>query len=367
MFEKNKIFDTLKRKGAKIVFYDQINTNNIKNIIDKLITTKSNEYPYFKNVRYQIISNKTNFNHQIVVEFYYDNETYNDDNQNTKLNENCVYEINDIGQSSFIPYMKISNGYIFEIKTTNLQRLIKIIEKEMPTIIALEEGVNTVNIQTSQYGSIGTIRCEFIFGMPLTQFLDHREKGIKKAEIIYNQITHKGDLPVTIVALLVCAYLQKNVKYDFEYTKHVNNHIDGDKHMSYGALVRKSAVCEGYAWAFINIMKQMNVEVKISMGLKDGVSHSWSIIKINNQWYNVETTINYQEGCILVYNFLVSDETLIERGYKIGQRTEKCVDTKYENFEIIKHDLKTNLDYYIRKGANVDLIKSNFCYVKNSN
>lgn len=362
--EKNIIFDAIKRKKTQVTINRSVSNRYVKNILDDLYNNYWKEYPYLKNLTYEIKSSGFALSASTTIIFDYgDNGAYNNMDDDMQQSNSGVCVINDNNYTSFLPYIKLSNGYIFEIITNNPNRVIEIIKKEMTKIIEKEEGVNKTEVKGCSEGMKYKIIVSFILGMSITQFKDRRNKGYKKAEVIYNQITHKGDLPVVIVSFLAYAYLQRNVVYDKEYAQQINMRVDSDKHMTYGALVRKSAVCEGYAWAFINIMKVMNVEAKLVTGVRGG-PHAWTIIKINNKWYNVDPTLNPNANYIVINNFLVSDETLKRKGYQFGDKEEKCFDTSFENFEVVKNDIEKNRDLYIRKGANAEFLKSEFYVVK---
>lgn len=64
---------------------------------------------------------------------------------------------------------------------------------------------------------------------------------------------------------------------------------------TYGALVSRLAVCEGYAKAFKYVMDDMNIPCIIVCGTardKEGKiqNHAWNYVQINNQWYAVDVT-----------------------------------------------------------------------------
>ena len=87
---------------------------------------------------------------------------------------------------------------------------------------------------------------------------------------------------------LVHDYIIDNVSYD------QNN--DPDNSNIYGALVKKTAVCEGYASAFKYILDQLGIPCLSVYG--DGIdsngsskSHAWNYVLMDdNKWYAVDTT-----------------------------------------------------------------------------
>lgn len=375
---ERKILRALINKEDKIIIPSSKSNNDIRLIMERIKSIYIYDYPFLKNIKYQISSDEGVFKSNQVLKFIYNN--HNNDDSSFKIpnnniyneyeeekedfledvNEKKVFQITDNGQSSFSRYMTLDKGVIFEIITKNPNRVISILKNEYKKIVSAEEGICEVEMKAMQIGSTCKVILEFKLTMNLRQFLDHRKKGNAKAISIYKMLTHNGDIPATIVALLAFAYLQKNVKYARDYANDIANGIDGDKHMTYGALVKKNAVCEGYAWAFIRIMNAKGVDAKLCMGTLNGIDHAWAIVKIGDKWYNVDPTLHPQDGYIWVHNFLVSDEKLCSEGYSIDQSEERCYDKTYEDFSIIKQDLNANKEVYIRKGANVELINSVF-------
>lgn len=82
-------------------------------------------------------------------------------------------------------------------------------------------------------------------------------------------------------ALYVNDYLARNCQYDAEAP---------NAHSSYGALVDKKAVCQGYALAFLELTRQLDVTCE--MVTSKSVNHAWNMIKIGNSYYHVDVTWN---------------------------------------------------------------------------
>ncbi len=81
-------------------------------------------------------------------------------------------------------------------------------------------------------------------------------------------------------ALYVNDYLARNCQYDTKY----------EKYSSYNALVDKTAVCQGYALAFLELTKQLGVTCEIVTS--DSVDHAWNMIKVGDSYYHVDVTWN---------------------------------------------------------------------------
>lgn len=75
-------------------------------------------------------------------------------------------------------------------------------------------------------------------------------------------------------------YLTVNCEYDNAY----------EEYDSYGAIVKRRAVCEGYAKAFMDLMGRLSVPCKVVES--DWLFHAWNIVKVDGNWYHVDVTWN---------------------------------------------------------------------------
>ncbi len=75
-------------------------------------------------------------------------------------------------------------------------------------------------------------------------------------------------------------YIIKKVSYDQTYSRH----------SAYDALIDQSAVCEGYTAAAYRMFTDAGIECKVITGVADGGPHSWNIVKVDGNWYNIDLT-----------------------------------------------------------------------------
>ena len=66
-------------------------------------------------------------------------------------------------------------------------------------------------------------------------------------------------------------------------------------HSTYGALIYKKAVCEGYAKAFKYILDSLNIDCILVCGnatntKNQSEAHMWNYVKLDNNWYGVDVT-----------------------------------------------------------------------------
>ena len=89
-------------------------------------------------------------------------------------------------------------------------------------------------------------------------------------------------------------------------------------HSAYGALVEGKAVCEGYARAFQYLLYQAGLQCLFVTGSSENPStgkpegHAWNLVKINSNWYHVDTTWNDQEETIFYAYFNVTSKMIQE-------------------------------------------------------
>ncbi|MCI9597276.1 MAG: leucine-rich repeat protein [Firmicutes bacterium] len=81
-------------------------------------------------------------------------------------------------------------------------------------------------------------------------------------------------------ALYANDYLAVHCAYDSGLTKH----------SAYDAFVNKTAVCQGYALAFLELMDQANVNCELVTS--QSLNHAWNLVNVNGSWYHVDTTWN---------------------------------------------------------------------------
>lgn len=59
-----------------------------------------------------------------------------------------------------------------------------------------------------------------------------------------------------------------------------------------GAVVYKSALCEGYSKAFMYMAQALGFECICVVGKANGTAHMWNMVKLNGAWYHVDVTFD---------------------------------------------------------------------------
>lgn len=101
---------------------------------------------------------------------------------------------------------------------------------------------------------------------------------------------------------LVHDYLVDTVEYDAEAGSNIYN--------IYGTLVKKRAVCEGYARSFKFVMDDLGIPCIIACGIaKNSVgnseSHAWNYVKVDGEWYAIDVT---WDDPVIIGNGTITDE-----------------------------------------------------------
>lgn len=81
-------------------------------------------------------------------------------------------------------------------------------------------------------------------------------------------------------ALYVNDYLARNCEYDTSL----------EKFTAYDVLVRRTAVCQGYALAFLDLARELGVSCEVVTS--DSVNHAWNMVNIGGNYYHIDVTWN---------------------------------------------------------------------------
>ncbi len=152
-------------------------------------------------------------------------------------------------------------------------------------------------------------------------------------QIIRSEIT--GDMSRYDKVKAIHNWLIRNVKYD--YYSYLRGSVPRVSHTIEGALVKKVAVCDGYARAFQEIMKKLKIPCKFVVGRSSGVGHAWNMVKLDGKWYHVDATfddpiINETNTNTTPYYkyFLKSSATMKKSHHWAVGNYPRCTSRKYE-------------------------------------
>lgn len=110
------------------------------------------------------------------------------------------------------------------------------------------------------------------------------------------------------------------------------NSGDGLQYTSYGALVKHTAVCEGYARAFQLLCNKKNIACVLVNGVALNSSgklegHMWNKVKLGNDWYHVDTTNDDQNlgsnGTFISHCYFNATDAVIGKSCNISAHVSK--------------------------------------------
>lgn len=104
-----------------------------------------------------------------------------------------------------------------------------------------------------------------------------------------------------------------------------------------GVLINGVAVCQGYAEAFQLFMDYLGIDCQIVKGTAGGVSHAWNAVKVNGEWYNIDTTWDdpiVEEQAVtgtdnLSYSYFLKPDEIFDKDHTASVSHPSCTSTTY--------------------------------------
>ena len=176
---------------------------------------------------------------------------------------------------------------VFENYRRDINVVVTALQNDMPQYFWLPPAYYTGNSQNGE-----TIRILFEGQDDLTYLIDKSQKAQMEKELsnkvheITSQVTATTPFEIE---LQLHDILCQNVTY-------VRNDSDPLKYTAYGALVKGSAVCEGYSRAMQLLLAQYGIKSTLVTGKADNIGHMWNLVYIENAWYHLDATWNDLEN-----------------------------------------------------------------------
>ncbi|WP_242568110.1 immunoglobulin-like domain-containing protein [Clostridium botulinum] len=146
---------------------------------------------------------------------------------------------------------------------------------------------------------------------------------------------------------------------DYNVANYKNGISTLEDHTAYGVLVDHVGVCESYAKAMSLLLEEVGIDCKYVTGVsvsygEEGRGHAWNIVKLDNEWYNLDATwddpVSDRNGLgslggnarvsHIYFNLPDSTFNLDHKRAKFeNENYPKCTGTKYssENIDISKY------------------------------
>lgn len=100
----------------------------------------------------------------------------------------------------------------------------------------------------------------------------------------------------------ILSTVNPNEMTDYEKVKFVNDYIVkntvystgtvSSPHSAFAIVNEGKGVCQGYALLALKMLKGLGVETKYVTGEVKTGGHAWNLVKVNGQWYHLDTTWN---------------------------------------------------------------------------
>ena len=123
-------------------------------------------------------------------------------------------------------------------------------------------------------------------------------------------------------------------KYVHDTLIKMNEYDKGEKlnQSAYSAIVTGKTVCSGYSRAFMYIMNKIGIRTYYISGDSSG-DHSWNIVEIEDEYYNVDLTMDDQNGISYRY-FNVPDSVFSKTHIRkdLSIYLPVCRGSKYYNY-----------------------------------
>lgn len=157
----------------------------------------------------------------------------------------------------------------------------------------------------------------------------------------------------------VVASIDKQSLSDVDKVRAVNDYIvantaytdqtTSSPHSAYTVLAEHGGVCQGYALLAHSMLQKLGIETKYIVGYVGKEGHAWNLVKLDGQWYHLDTTWNDpvpdRKGAVRYQYFLVDDRTMAKDHTWIAEDYPKATSTKYNYFH--------NVDFAAKVGQQI--------------
>lgn len=135
------------------------------------------------------------------------------------------------------------------------------------------------------------------YNVPTETAKKYQEAVYEKSQKVANQII-KPNMSNYEKVVAIYDYLENNAEYNNEAVKAANENLAlaykkyANCWNTYGILCEELGVCQSYSYAFNSIAYFSGLETIMVTGTMNGVGHAWNAVKLDGNWYMVDTTNN---------------------------------------------------------------------------
>ena len=205
-----------------------------------------------------------------------------------------------------------------------------------------------------------------VYDYTVEEIVQRQEEIMKEGQKIINEIISSG-MSDSAKRRAIYNYLEENTTYDDATlaSAEENNYKDvdnkyRDSFSTYGILVKKTGVCQSYAYAFDYLCELAGLDCIIVTGDIFGyLPHAWNKVKIDNEWYVIDVTNNEKSLGIKDFMYENPDKISTALGYfeddlyYTENETGKYVSssTQYSKYKDCTIESLSALEEYIKQNA----------------
>lgn len=164
----------------------------------------------------------------------------------------------------------------------------------------------------------------------ITLTYNYTSKNLEESKALFEE---KANQIVQEASLYTDDYYKE--KYVHDTLIKMNKYDEKEKlnQSAYSALVKGKTVCAGYSRAFMYIMNKLGIRTYYITGDSNG-EHSWNIVELENEYYNVDLTWDAQKKISYRY-FNVPDSVFTKTHIRkdLSIYLPVCRGNKYYNYE----------------------------------
>ena len=129
-------------------------------------------------------------------------------------------------------------------------------------------------------------------------------------------------------------FICERTAYDMVHKHQGSSHIQST---AYGALIYRTALCQGYAVLCYRLLKELGIDCRIVTGeaVTEGKTerHAWNIVRVGDVFYNMDVTFDDVKG---TYDWFLKSDRTFERDHTRDERY--CSDEFCEQYPMSRED-----------------------------
>ena len=145
-----------------------------------------------------------------------------------------------------------------------------------------DKSVRNLQLELELSDNYYIYRC-YVYGEDIPATMERGEELLLKVRVALAECIRPGMTDYE-KELAIYEYLLTRCSYGFLEEN------EDDSYNVYGALLEGTAVCNGYAQAFMLLASCCGLECEMVYGTAGGESHAWNSVKLDGEWYMVDAT-----------------------------------------------------------------------------